>query len=144
MANSTIDLKLYPYGKAARKATWGVDGAAVIYRGTFVSQLTATGMLVAGSTANSGQAVGVATHAQDATGVADGVKRLEFECDGVFLMANSGTDPLDEGDAMFREIYMEDDHTVAKTDASATLEAAGLFMGVEEDGRIRVYVGMRP
>jgi len=47
--------------------------------------------------------------------------------------ANSGTDPIAQAD-VGGTCYVEDDGTVAKTNGSNTLSAAGTILGVESDG----------
>jgi hypothetical protein len=141
MANTDKNLKVYPYGKEGRHIVHGVDGGAHIYEGTFVSQLTATGMLVPGSTASSGPAVGVSKHEQDNTSGSDGAKRCEFETDRVFLFANgTAGDACSEATMLGSPLFMIDDHTVADNDNSGARQRAGYFMGMEPDGKVRVLV----
>ncbi len=141
MSNATSNLRCYPYGKGGRDIVTPVDGGAHLYEGTLVAQLTATGMLVPGSTASSGPACGVATHEQDATAVADSVVRCTIETDRIFLFANGATtDACSEATLLGSVVYMLDDHTVADNNGGATLQPAGLFAGMEPDGKVRVYV----
>lgn len=143
MSNTTVNLLPKPIGKGFRELDWPVDGGSHLYTGSLISQLTSTGMLVPGSTASSGAAVGVASHEVDNTG-SDGDKRCKLLTDGVFVFANgTDTDACSEATALFSVVYMVDDHTVADNSASSTRQAAGLFMGMEPDGGVRVYVGWR-
>lgn len=143
MSNATDNLIAKPYGKPGRHFNLPVDGGAHIYEGTLVSQLASTAMLVPGSTASSGPAVGVATHEVDATSASDGDKRCLVESDRVFEFPNgSSTNACSEATPLFSIVYMGDDHTIWDNDASATLKPAGRFCGMSEDGLVRVFVGM--
>lgn len=141
MANLTAALGRKPYGKGGRDISHGVDGGTATYEGGLISQLTATGMLVPASTASSGPAIGVATYDQDNTNGSDGALRLTVETDRIFLFANgSAGDACSEATLIGSPVYAFDDHTVYDNDASGTLQVAGLFMGMEPDGTVRVYV----
>jgi hypothetical protein len=143
MSNSTVNLALYPYGQGGREVVLPVDGGAHIYAGTLVSQLTGTGMLVAGSTASTGPAVGVALHEVDNTAGSDGDLRCKVMTGKIFLFANgTSTDACSEATLMGSPVYMFDDHTVYDNSAGSTLKAAGRFVGMEPDGKVRVFVGM--
>ncbi len=143
MTNAATNLPLFPYGKGGREVFLPVDGGAHIYAGTLVSQLTSTGMLVPGSTASSGAAVGVASHDVDNTDGSDGDLRCKVLTGQIFLFANgTSTDACSEATLMFTPVYMSDDHTVYDNSASDTLKAAGRFCGMEPDGKVRVFVGM--
>jgi hypothetical protein len=141
MSNATASLVLFPYGQGGREIFLPVDGGSKVYAGTLVSQLTATGMVVAGSTASSGPAVGVAVHDQDNSGGSDADVRVKVITDRIFCFANgTNTDACSEATLMGAPIYMNDDHTVYDNDASGTLKRAGYFAGMEPDGKVRVYV----
>lgn len=140
MSNATTNLGITVFGKAGQQWHLPVDGGTHIYKGTLVAQLAATGMLVPGSTAASGVAIGVAQHEADNTG-ADGAKRCMVETDRVYAFANAaGGDACSEATLQDSVVYMTDDHTIADNDGGATLFAAGLFKGMEADGRVRVLV----
>jgi hypothetical protein len=141
MANLTAALGRKPYGKGGRDISHGVDGGTATYEGGLISQLTATGMLVPTSTSGAGPAIGVATHDQDNTAGSDGALRLTVETDRIFIFANgTSTDACSEATLIGSPVYAFDDHTVYDNDASGTLAVAGLFMGMEPDGTVRVYV----
>jgi hypothetical protein len=124
-----------------RDISHGVDGGTATYEGGLISQLTATGMLVPTSTSGAGPAIGVATHDQDNTAGSDGALRLTVETDRIFIFANgTSTDACSEATLIGSPVYAFDDHTVYDNDASGTLAVAGLFMGMEPDGTVRVYV----
>ncbi len=143
MTNSLLNLAVYPYGQGGREVVLPVDGGSHIYAGTLVSQLSGTGMLVPGSTTSSGSAVGVALQECDNTSGSDGDKRCKVGYGQIFLFANgSNTDACSEATLMGTPVYMGDDHTVYDNNGSATLKAAGRFLGMEPDGKVRVYVGM--
>lgn len=143
MSNATTNMKLRPYGKGGREVHLPVDGGAHILEGTLVSQLASTAMLVPGSTSSSGAAVGVAAMEVDNTAGSDGDLRCKVLMDQIFVFANGlTTDACSEATPMFAVVYMGDDHTIFDNDASGTLKPAGRFMGMEPDGRVRVFVGM--
>jgi hypothetical protein len=142
MANATSDLVRRPYGKGGRDIHVPVDGGSAIWEGVFVSQLS-TGMAVKGGTAGAGPAVGVSTHRVDNLAGLDGDKRLVIETERVFEFNNAGgADACSEATLLFALVYMADDNTVANNAAAGTLKAAGRFMGMSEDGRVRVFVGI--
>lgn len=141
MANATSSQSYEPIGSGGRIIDLPVDGGSTIYAGTMVSQLTATGMAVPGSTASSGKAIGVAEHDADNSGGADGAKRVRIMTDRIFAFANGATtDAFSEASLIGAPAYMADDHTVYDNDASGTLKPAGIFMGMEPDGKVRVLV----
>jgi len=141
MANLTAALGRKPYGMGGRDITLPVDGGTAIYEGSLVSQLTATGMLVPSSTSGAGPAIGVATHDQDNASGSDAALRVVVETDRIFIFANgTSTDACSEATLIGSPVYAYDDHTVYDNDASGTLQVAGLFMGMEPDGTVRVYV----
>jgi hypothetical protein len=142
MSNTTKNLVRHPFGKDGRDILLPVDGGSHIYEGSLVSQLSATAMLVPGSTASSGNAVGVAVHEIDNTSGSDGDKRCRVEYDRIFEFANgSTTDACSEATPLFSVVYMGDDHTIFDNDGGGSLKAAGRFCGMSEDGKVRVFVG---
>lgn len=141
MSNAAESQVILPYGQGGRNIHLPVDGGASIFKGTLVSQLTATGMLAPGSTASSGPAVGVATHDVDNSAGSDGDLRCIVRTDQIFLFANgTSTDACSEATLLGAPVYMFDDHTVYDNDASGTLMRAGYFAGMEPDGKVRVFV----
>lgn len=142
MSNSTLNLAVFPYGQGGREVVLPVDGGSHIYAGTLVSQL-GTGMLVPASTSSAGPAVGVALMECDNSAGSDGDKRCLVAYGQIFLFANgTSTDACSEATTMFAVVYAGDDHTIYDNDGSATLKPAGRFMGLEPDGKVRVFVGM--
>lgn len=119
----------------ARQVSLLVNTAAVIYAGTLVTVLTASGNAVAAGTASAGVAVGVA----EETVTGDGVKRVTVTR-GCFQFANSAsTDLIGAGD-IGNTCYLVDNQTVAKTDNSAARKAAGKIIDVDAGG-VWVEVG---
>jgi hypothetical protein len=70
---------------------------------------------------------------------ASNTETLRVRC-GIFKYENSGSDAVAAADCG-NTVYMEDDNTIAKTDATGTLSAAGILVKVESDG---VYVAINP
>lgn len=142
MANATANLPRFPYGKEGRSILRDVDAGTHIYAGTMLAELNATGKLVPGTTAGSGPCVGVSEHEVDASAdTTDGTHRAMFDTDCVYCFANGqGTDAVSETTAIGSPLYMVDDHTVADNDATGTRQLAGLFRGMEPDGKVRVFI----
>ena len=142
MSNSTENLAIFPYGKGGRTVFLPVDGGSHIRAGTLVAQL-GTGMLVPASTATAGPAIGVAEMEADNTSGADAAIRCKVRYGEIFLFANgSGGDACSEATTFGAVVYAGDDHTIFDNDGAATLKPAGRFMGMEPDGKVRVFVGM--
>jgi len=140
MANTTRNLIRRPVGREGYQMHLPVDGGAHIYEGSLVAQLTATGMLVPASTAGSGPAIGVACHEVDASAAADGDKRCMIETDRVFIFPNGlTTDAFSEASMIGADVFVGDDHTAFDNDGGATLQKAGIFMGMDPEG-VRVLV----
>lgn len=118
-----------------------VDGGSKVFKGSLCTQLTATGMIVPYSTASAGVAVGVAQHAADNTSGADGALRVRVETKRVFVFDNgAGGDAFSEASLIGSVVYGTDDHTVADNSDSLARKAVGFFMGMESDGKVRVFV----
>lgn len=109
-----------------------VAASTVIYAGALVC-LNAAGNAVPGSTATTLKPRGVAQeHVDNSAGVAGDV-RVESRR-GVFPFDNSAAaDEITRAD-IGTTAYIVDDHTVAKTDGTATRSAAGVIRDVDSDG----------
>lgn len=127
----------------------GVSGDAIIYHGAMVGP-AADGYMAPASTtirptgvadlemwndqAPNGQAIGATIptpgYKIDATGVADGVRKLVVR-HGVFLMDNKGGD-LVTAALIGAPVYVEDDHTVRATAAGTVV--AGILQGFNDAG----------
>lgn len=141
MANATYNLSKTAIGPEGRRFHVPVDAGQHIYENTLISQLTATGMAVPTSTASSGPAIGMATHEVDATAGSDGDRRLVVETDRTYCLTNGATtDAFSEASLIGSLAYALDDHTVADNSNGGTLQAAGLFLGMEASGKVRIYV----
>lgn len=141
MANAQGPLIITTIGHEGYIFDLPVDGGSIIYEGTIVSQLTATGMVVPYSTAASDVAVGVAQHSQDNAAGADGDKRVRVETKRAYVFTNGlTTDAFADTDLIGIPVYGTDDHTVAKTSSTGTRKAVGFFMGMETDGKVRVFI----
>lgn len=141
MSNQTANGLQNTYGKEGRHVHVPVDGGTHIYAWGLVSQLTATGMLVPTSTSGCGPAIGVSTHEVDNSDGSDGDVRCRVLTDQIFIFANgTSTDACSEATLFGTQVYSADDHTIYDNDASGTLKPAGLFAGMEPDGRVRVFV----
>jgi len=101
----------------------------VLYAGTLVTLLAASGKAVAGGTASAGPVVGVATE----TITGDGSTATELER-GIFQFANSASGDLIAKADIGATCYVVDNQTVAKTDNSAARKAAGKILDVDAGG----------
>jgi hypothetical protein len=118
-----------------------VDGGSKIYRTTLVAQLTATGQAVPYSTASSGICVGVAQHDIDNTSGNDGDKRVRVETKRAYAFTNgTAGDAFADTTLIGSLVYGTDDHTVAKTSNSQARKPVGFFLGLESDGKVRVWI----
>lgn len=118
-----------------------VDGGSKVFLQSLCTQLTATGMVVPYSTAAAGVVVGVAQHGADNTTGNDGDLRVKLESKRMFAFANgAGGDAFSEASLIGSVVYGTDDHTVADNSNSLARKAVGFFMGMESDGKVRVFV----
>lgn len=138
MALLTVGIPPQPVGQGGRKINVPVQATTQIYEGAMVAEIS--GAAVPGSTAGAGGCIGVAE--QDALGGAsNGAVRMSIWTDKVFIFAN-GANAVADTTPLFTTLYMEDDHTVGTGGIGGTGEGvAGLFFGMEDDGRVRVYIG---
>lgn len=141
MANATNELIITAFGPEGVIMDLPVDGGSTIYKGTLCTQLTATGMLVPYSTASAGSVVGVAQNGADNASGSDGNVRARVETKRVFAFANGGGgDAFSEASLIGALVYGTDDHTVADNSNSLARKPVGFFMGMEDGGKVRVYV----
>lgn len=138
MSNLAEGIPPQPYGKGGRKVTLPVKATSQIYEGAMVAQVA--GACCTGTTAGAGDCIGVAEHDQ-LGGASDGDKRLSVMTEQTFIFQNgaaAATDATPYGALLF----MEDDHTVGTGGLGANEKIAGRFVGIEDDGRVRCYVGL--
>ncbi|MBB4302345.1 hypothetical protein GGD81_001372 [Rhodobium orientis] len=114
-----------------------VAADAVVHQGGMV--VLDAGYADAGKAGAGLVSVGRAEETVDNTGGADGAKTVKVKR-GVFSYANSATDPIDETHIR-KTAYVEDDETLAATDGTGTLSAAGKIIGL--DGTDAVLVELR-
>ena len=118
--------------KDGRFRSLPVGAGKVIWAGSLVV-VNATGFAEPATTATGKIAAGRAELWIDNTGGADGAVSVRV-ARGIFAFANSAG-----GDAIARTeigktVYLVDDQTVAKTDATGTRSAAGRVFDVDADG----------
>lgn len=137
MALLTTGIAPKPYGGGGRKIDLPVKAGTQIYQGALVAWNGAG--LVPGSSAGAGDAVGVAEH--DALGGAsDGLTRLSVWTDHSFTF-NNGANAFSDATPVGSLAYMEDDHTCGTGGTGGSGEGvAGLFMGMNPDGTVRIYI----
>lgn len=137
MTLATAGVPVKPYGGGGRKINLPVAATTQIYEGTLVAWKGSA--LVPASTTGAGDAVGVAEH--DALGGAsDGLVRVMVWTDKEFCFPN-GSNAFSDATPVGTVAFCEDDHTVGTGGIGGTGEGvAGLFMGMNDDGQVRVYV----
>lgn len=135
MPNLTSGAALHPYGQGGRNVTLPVKATTQLWMSGMVAELG--GALVPATTAGSGRVIGCSNY--DALGgESDGTIRASIFTDLIFEMSagvNAPTDATPFG----TPLYAETDNTVG-TAASGFF--AGLFMGIEDSGLVRVFIGV--
>jgi hypothetical protein len=111
-----------------------MKATAQVFEGAMVAQIS--GACCTGTTAASGACIGVAEHDQ-LGGATDGATRLSVWTDKMFIFKAGVAAPTD-ATPYGTVLFMEDDNSVG-TGGSQT-QIAGRFMGIEDDGRVRVYI----
>ena len=137
MANYPSDGQALPYGKGFRSVTLPVKAAAQIWAASMVSQIS--GACVVATTAAAGEVIGVSQH-PILGGASDGAKRVTIDYDGIFIFSN-GAAAVTDATPFGALVYAEDDHTVGLGGLGATQVVAGRFVGFEDNGKVRVYIG---
>ncbi|RYL25158.1 hypothetical protein [Acinetobacter piscicola] len=105
---------------------------AVIAAGVMVC-VDATGYAIPAAAATGLTFMGRAEEFQDNTGGADGELSILVRNHSDFLYENSANDPVTQSQ-IGQLCYIQDDVTVAKTDAGGTLSAAGRVVEIDVDG----------
>lgn len=143
MANITKNTQTFPVGTSGVEVTMPVNGSTHLYEGGLVSQLRATGMVVATTTALSGAAIGMSDHEVDNSAGADSAKRLKVHTDRVFALTNgTSTDAFSDASLYGSPAYAIDDNSVANNPGTGGARPlAGMFVGFTDDGRVKVLVG---
>ncbi len=107
-----------------------VAAGVKIYAGSLV--MVDAGFAKPGAASTTAIVAGRAEEFVDNSGGSDGAVSIQVKR-GVFKFKNSATDPVSTAD-LLKPCYVEDDETVAKTDATATLIKAGQIVGIDADG----------
>lgn len=116
-----------------------VAANVILYAGALIAS-NAAGYAVPGAAATGLVAAGRCEQTVDNRNGAAGDKKVNLRR-GVFLYANSaGGDAITIADR-YKQCFIVDDQTVARTDAGATRSRAGIIMGVEPAG---VWVAISP
>lgn len=136
MALLTQGIPPQPYGAGGRKVILPVKATAQMYEGGMISQNG--GACVAAGSAGAGDVCGVAEHDQ-LGGATDGARRIVLLTDQIFLFQTSAPAPLDST-PYGTLLFAVDDNTVSLGGLGANLGVAGRFVGLEDDGRARVFI----
>jgi hypothetical protein len=137
MSNLSSGTRPAPYGQGGRIVNLPMSATAQVWEGAMVSELS--GAVVTATTASAGDVQGIALH--DALGGAtDGATRVSVMYDQIFLLNASGTTPPTDATPFGTILYADTDNTVTTTAGSNP--KAGRFAGMEDDGRVRVFINM--
>lgn len=105
---------------------------AKIYGGALVVA-NAAGFAAPGSTAATLTYLGRADEFADNTGGVDGAVSVLVRRKKAFQFGNSAADPVTQA-SLGKLCYIVDDNSVAKTNGGNTRSAAGIVLGVDQDG----------
>lgn len=138
MSNITKGIPPQPYGQGGRKVYLPLKATTQVYEGGMAAQVN--GACVQATATGAGNVIGV--YESDALGGAsDGTNRVSVWTDKIFVF-NNGTKAVSDATPFGTLLYAEDDHTVGLGGILGASEgSAGLFMGFEDDGRVRVFIG---
>lgn len=128
MAAQTKERAPTRYGNKLTLLNLPVATSTKIWAGSLVGK-NAAGYAVPMSAGTTTIAMGLASATVDNLTGANGDKRIDLE-KGAYNFVNSGTDPVTIAD-LGKLVYAEDDQTIAKTDATATLDAVGYLIHFE-------------
>jgi hypothetical protein len=136
MALLTQGIPPQPYGYSQRKVTLPVKATTQMREGGIVAQIN--GACCPITTAGAGDAVGVA-ESDMLGGATDGATRLSILTDAVFILKN-GVAAFTDATPFGALVFAEDDNSVGTGALGASAGAVGRFVGLEDDGRVRVYI----
>jgi hypothetical protein len=74
-------------------------------------------------------------------GASDGSVRLSLMTDSIFILNVDVTNPPTDATNFGSILYAVTDNTVGTSSLSGTLPVAGRFMGIEDNGKARVFIG---
>ncbi len=134
MAALTAERDTSKIARGARIISLPVKGSTTIYQGAIVA-IGADGYAVPASKAEGLTVAGRAEETVTNTGADGSVQILVSR--GVFVYDNSTSGAVDLTHVL-KLCYLEDDHTVTKTDTGSSV--AGLVIGVDEHG-VKVEMG---
>lgn len=104
---------------------------AIVYEGCLVA-VDASGYAVNVTAATALIVLGIANNSVDNTGGSNGALNVDVLCvQGLFI--NSGSDAVTQA-SYGSTVYAADNDTIAKTNGSSTLSAAGICTGVDSSG----------
>lgn len=136
-SNLTAGTRPRPYGQGGREVFRPMSATAQVWEGAMVADLS--GATVTATTSSAGDVVGIAAH--DALGGAsDGATRVRVMYDQIFVLSASTSSPPTDATAFGTVVYADSDNTITTTAGSNP--RAGKFVGMEDDGRVRVFVGV--
>lgn len=107
---------------------------AVILQGSIAVMVA--GFASKGQVANNLVSVGMALSTADNKDGANGAISVDVQS-GCFAFVNSGTDPVDLSH-VGKTVFIEDDETIAATDAGGTLSAAGTLFDFDGDAWVNL------
>lgn len=118
-----------------------VLGGVHIYQGALICIEKGTGLAKPATVDTDLVALGVAEYEVDATALASGASFVHVKPGrwSGFTSATAG-DAITASD-IGNVVYMVDDNTLAKTDGSGARSAAGVFLGLDDRGKLILSVG---
>jgi hypothetical protein len=138
MSNLTAGIPPQPFGKGGRKVTLPVKATTQIWQGGMVAQPSGA-CRPATSGSETSPVVGVAEH-DELGGASDGTKRISLLTDQIFVF-NAGSSAPTDATLFGSPLFAETDNTVGTSSSAGTLPLAGYFAGMEDDGKVRIFIG---
>jgi hypothetical protein len=137
MSNLTKGIPPQPYGKGGRKVILPVKATTQIWQGAMVSQPSGACAPATGS-GSTAAVIGVAEH-DILGGASDGTERVSLMTGQIFIF-NAGSNAPTDATPFGTALYAETDNTVGTSSSGGTLPTAGRFAGIEDDGRVRIFI----
>lgn len=139
MSNLTQGQPPQIYGNTFRNVVLPVKANKQIYQGAMVAQVSGA-CVTATDSGETGGVVGVAVHDQ-LGGSSDGSTRIELMTSGEFIFPVGADHAPTDATPYGAILYADTDNTVSTDSATGARPVAGRFVGFEDDGKVRVFIG---
>lgn len=137
MSNLTAGATINSFGQGGRKINLPVKATTQLYMSGMAAQVA--GACAPATAAGAGDVIGVFEHDM-LGGASDGTTRVTVVTDKVFVMT-AGTAAPTDATPYGTPLFCEDDNSVGTGSLGANNGLAGYFVGIEDDGRVRVFIG---